>query len=113
MIKIAKPVCIILFSFSIISTNAQNTKPYLQSFFKKGRGFGVVTSDSIFSLNSQFRMQNRATYVSKSDDDLDPASFEFRVRRLRMKFEGFAYDPRLTYYIQLSFSRGDMDWRST
>jgi phosphate-selective porin OprO and OprP len=30
-----------------------------------------------------------------------------------MKFEGFVYNPKLTYYIQLSFSRGDMDWRGT
>jgi hypothetical protein len=95
------------------NVQAQHSKPYLQSFFKKGKGFGVVTSDSLFSLNYQFRMQNRATYTSKSDDDLDPESFEFRVRRLRMKFEGFVYNPKLTYYIQLSFSRGDMDWRST
>src|SRR5690606_26032135 len=33
-----------------------------------------------------------------------------RVGRLRLKLEGFVYDPELTYYIQLSFSRGDMDW---
>jgi hypothetical protein len=30
---------------------------------------------------------------------------------LRFKFEGFAINPKLTYYIQLSVSRGDMDWR--
>jgi hypothetical protein len=28
---------------------------------------------------------------------------------LRLRFEGFLIDPRLTYYIQLSFSRGDLD----
>ncbi|HYC86477.1 MAG TPA: porin [Chryseosolibacter sp.] len=92
--------------------NAQERLP-LDFFFKKGRGFGLVTRDSLFSLNFQFRMQNRATYVTKSEDDLDPDSFEFRVRRLRFKFEGFVYDPKLTYYIQLSVSRGDMDWRVT
>jgi phosphate-selective porin OprO and OprP len=102
--------------FFIILCNvayAQTSKPVLNSFFKKGKGFGVVTSDSIFSLNFQFRMQNRATYVSKSEEDFDPSAFEFRVRRLRFKFEGFVYNPKLTYYIQLSMSRGDMDWRVT
>lgn len=87
------------------------TKPTLNSYFRKGKGIGVVTSDSIFSLNFQFRMQNRATFVSESKTEAGPDEFEFRVRRLRFKFEGFVYDPRLTYYIQLSFSRGDMDWR--
>lgn len=80
-------------------------------FTRKEKGFGIVTADSLYSLKFQFRMQNRAAFVSKDLDDLAAESFEFRVRRLRLKFEGFVYDPRLTYYIQLSFSRGDMDWR--
>jgi phosphate-selective porin OprO and OprP len=104
-----------LLFFIILSNMAysQSSKPVLNSFFKKGKGFGVVTSDSLFSLNFQFRMQNRATYVSKTEEDFDPNSFEFRVRRLRFKFEGFVYNPKLTYYIQLSMSRGDMDWKVT
>lgn len=86
-------------------------KPAVKFFTKKQKGFGLVTADSTYSLKFQFRMQNRAAFVSKDLDDLAPESFEFRVRRLRLKFEGFVYDPKLTYYIQLSFSRGDMDWR--
>ena len=90
---------------------AEAQTPAVSFYAKKGKGYGLVTSDSSFSLNFQFRMQNRAAFVSKETDDLAAESFEFRVRRLRLKFEGFVYDPRLTYYIQLSFSRGDMDWR--
>jgi hypothetical protein len=91
---------------------SQTKQVTLQAYAKKGKGLGVVTSDSTFSLNFQFRMQNRAGFVSKSTSDLSAESFEFRVRRLRMKFEGFVYNPKLTYYIQLSFSRGDMDWKN-
>lgn len=65
----------------------------------------------MFSLNFQFRMQNRAAYITKSETDLAPEAFEFRVRRLRMKFTGFVINPKITYYFQLGFSRGDMDWR--
>jgi phosphate-selective porin OprO and OprP len=101
---------VMLISFSIAKGQ---TLPTLNFYAKKGKGYGFVTSDSLFSLNFQFRMQNRAAMVTKSLDDLDPDSFEFRTRRLRLKFEGFVYNPKLTYYIQLSFSRGDMDWRST
>ncbi|MBK8291089.1 MAG: porin [Flammeovirgaceae bacterium] len=90
---------------------AQDSKLGIQTYARKGKGVGLVTTDSLFSLNFQFRMQNRAMYSSKTDTDLTPESFEFRVRRLRMKFTGFVYNPKLTYYIQLSFSRGDMDWR--
>lgn len=87
--------------------NAQDQRP-LVSYARTGKGVGVVDRDSTFSLNFQFRIQNRAAFMSKSDRADE--SFEFRVRRLRLKFEGFAYNPKLTYYIQLSFSRGDMDW---
>lgn len=93
---------------SVFSKGQENS---LDFFTKKEKGFGVVTADSLYSVKFQFRMQNRAAFVTKGLDDLAAESFEFRVRRLRLKFEGFVYDPRLTYYIQLSFSRGDMDWR--
>jgi phosphate-selective porin OprO and OprP len=107
-----KFIPMILVVVTLTSANAQTQPDSPLSFFtRKGRGFGLVTKDSTFSLNFQFRMQNRATYVSKSESDFDPESFEFRVRRLRFKFEGFVYNPKLTYYIQLSVSRGDMDWR--
>jgi phosphate-selective porin OprO/OprP len=102
----------LLVAFALLSVPAFSQEKAPVSFFvKKQKGFGLVDKDSTFSLKFQFRMQNRATYYSVSSSDLTTESFEFRVRRLRMKLEGFVVDPRLTYYIQLSFSRGDMDWR--
>lgn len=92
---------------------AQGSKPGLTAYYKAGRGAGFVTNDSSFSVNFQFRMQNRAIYNTESEDDLSMESMEMRVRRLRFKFSGFAFNPRLTYYIQLSVARGDMDWRVT
>lgn len=74
------------------------------------RGIGVIAPDSAFSLNLRFRMQSRAVYNSISKDDLGVSEYELRVRRLRLRLEGFMYSPKLTYLVQLSFSRGDMDW---
>lgn len=87
------------------------TKSIINVFAKKQKGIGFVTTDSTFSLNFQFRIQNRALYTSKSDTDMAPESFELRVRRMRMKFTGFVLNPKFTYYFQLGFARGDMDWR--
>jgi phosphate-selective porin OprO and OprP len=101
---------LVLLTLSSEIAISQN-KPAMHFYTKRGKGMGMVTADSSFALNYQFRIQNRAAYVSESDTDLQAESFEFRVRRLRMKFEGFVYDPKFSYYIQLSFSRGDMDWR--
>jgi hypothetical protein len=78
--------------------------------FSFKRGIGVVAPDSAFSLNLRFRMQSRAVYNSISKDDLGVSEYELRVRRLRLRLEGFMYSPKLTYLVQLSFSRGDMDW---
>jgi len=80
---------------------------------KRQKGIELVQKDSLFSMRFQFRMQNRLGYMSKSLEDFTPESFEFRVRRLRLGMRGFVYNPKFTYYIQLSFSRGDMDWEST
>lgn len=80
---------------------------------KPQKGIEFVGKDSLFSMRLQFRMQNRAAMLTKSDDDLSAGSYEFRVRRLRLKMEGFVYNPKLTYKVQLSFSRGDMDWDMT
>ena len=108
--KIIFLTILIFFLVSSIRGLAQ-TKPTLNFYTKKQKGFGFVTSDSVFSLNFQFRMQNRAAYITKSETDFAPEAFEFRVRRLRMKFTGFVINPKITYYFQLGLSRGDMDWR--
>ncbi|MBL7931104.1 MAG: porin, partial [Bacteroidia bacterium] len=60
-----------------------------------------------------FRIQNRALMNTMSDEDFQPSSFEARVRRCRLSFTGHAVSTKLTYYLQLSFARGDMDWTVT
>lgn len=79
--------------------------------FSSENGVGLIMPDSSFSVSFRFRMQSRALYYTNSETDLSMSEIEARIRRLRLRFEGFLLDPRLQYYIQLSFSRGDMDWR--
>lgn len=101
----------LLIVFSLFSSLQGASQSPVNFYAKKQKGVGLITADSTFSLNFQFRMQNRAMYTSESSEGNLPASYEFRVRRLRFKFEGFVYNPKITYYIQLSFARGDMDYR--
>lgn len=88
------------------SATAQNKTPYFN--FKNGLGF--ASPDSTYSMNIRFRMQNRALMNTISDEDLEPTSFDARVRRCRLSLTGHVVNPKLTYYLQLSFARGDMDW---
>ncbi|HRG79109.1 MAG TPA: hypothetical protein PL167_05845, partial [Cyclobacteriaceae bacterium] len=56
-----------LFVLSVVTFNSfSQSKPAVTVFTKKQKGVGFVTSDSVFSLNFQFRMQNRAMYISNS-----------------------------------------------
>lgn len=95
-----------------LSAQHQSTNSGIQPapYFSYKNGLGFTTPDSSYSLNIRFRMQNRMAVNTESDEDLSPESFEFRVRRCRLSFTGHVYNPKLSYYIQLSFSRGDMDW---
>lgn len=79
-------------------------------YFTYGQGLGIMSPDSLFLMNIRFRMQNRAGFTFLEGED---TQIEARVRRLRLRFDGFVYSPRLSYVIQLSFSRGDMDWDNT
>lgn len=73
-------------------------------------GIGFTTPDSSYSVNIRFRMQNRFLMNSVSEEDLSPVSWEARVRRCRLSFAGHMLNTKWNYYMQLSFSRGDMDW---
>ncbi len=68
-----------------------------------------ISKDSLFLLNLRFRMQNRFGVTTVSRDDLSIRSVDARVRRLRLRFDGFVLDRRFRYYIQLAFSRADLE----
>jgi phosphate-selective porin OprO/OprP len=103
----------ITFLFLVASLFGHSQTNGVQLFSKRNNGFELVAKDSLFSCQFQFRMQNRMGYESTSTEDFTPETFEFRVRRLRLNFRGFMYNPKWTYRIQLSFARADMDWEST
>jgi len=99
---------LIVVIFILIQENelfGQNTNP---KFVSKA-GIGIVMPDSLFSINFRFRIQSRAGVTFKEGEDT-PEEVDFRIRRIRLRLDGFMLDPRLTYQIQLSFSRADMDW---
>ncbi|MGV3504447.1 MAG: porin [Adhaeribacter sp.] len=94
-----------LLCFSPVSAQEKSMAEYQDE-----KGISLAGPDSSFTTHIRFRMQGRAMYHSVSKNDFDAAAYEMRIRRLRLRFGGFIYSPKLTYNIQLSFSRGDMDW---
>lgn len=76
-------------------------------------GIEFIGDDSTFYINFRFRMQSRLKYTSLGGNDLGIESFEARIRRLRLRMDGYLYSPKLTYSIQLGFTRGDQDYDDT
>lgn len=71
-----------------------------------------IKKEEKFLLNLRFRMQNRMGFTTVSEQPLKVESFEARVRRMRLRFDGYVVDKKLQYYFQLSFSRADQDLES-
>jgi hypothetical protein len=95
----------------ITSLAQQSTNPL--PYFTYGKGLGIISPDSLFLLNIRFRIQNRVAFKTVDTDDFTIDEVEARVRRLRLRFDGFVYTPRLNYVIQLAFTRADMDFDDT
>lgn len=103
------PLPFLLFWVNFQALHAQDAVSKIPKF-SYNSGLGLIAPDSLFSINFRFRMQSRAAYTTISDKNLNASEIEARIRRLRLRFEGFMVSPKLFYFIQLSFSRGDMDW---
>ena len=75
-------------------------------------GIQYMSSDSLFYTNFRFRMQNRLRYNNVLDGTSND-EWEARVRRLRLRMDGYIYTPRISYSVQLAFTRGDQDFDDT
>lgn len=74
---------------------------------KFGKGLQFVAADSSFSLKLGARFQ---VLYTGGEDLTRGSEFEdqFLIRRARLKLDGFAYSPKLTYKIELGLSNRDI-----
>ena len=79
----------------------------------KFKGLQYATKDTSFYINFRFRMQNRVGLFTNSATDFGISQVEARVRRLRMRVDGFIINKKLAYSIQLSFARADTDFENS
>lgn len=92
-----------LFTFAFI--NAQEVKSP-----KFGKGlFNLVGQDSSWTMKIGTRMQFLA--IANFEDGESNES-NFLVRRARLKFDGFAFSPKLKYKIELGLSNRDISGAS-
>lgn len=89
----------------------------LQSFGQKsnapkfGKGlFNLVGKDSSWTMKIGTRMQflTTANWTNPDDDGFKNLKENFSIRRARLKFDGFAYSPKLKYKIEFGLSNRDL-----
>lgn len=76
------------------------------------KGIQYKSNDSLFYINFRFRMQNRLGFKQELND-IDDGKFDARIRRLRMRMDGYIYTPKISYSVQLAFTRSDQDYDDT
>lgn len=98
-----------LFFVTIGHSIAQNESDE-RSLLEVSNGISV-SKDSLFRLNLRFRMQNqnRVGFRTESGEVLDIEQIDFRVRRMRVRLDGYVLNEKLQYYIQLGFTKSDLD----
>ena len=73
---------------------------------KFGKGINFIAADSSMSMKLTYRMQNLFEVVH--DGTSNTAQTEAQLRRSRLKFEGFAFSPKLEYKVELGLSSADI-----
>lgn len=78
---------------------------------KFGKGiFNVIAADSSWSMKFAARFQTLYVGAVDLNDSLGPINAEsnFLIRRSRLKFDGFAFSPKLKYKMEFGLSNRDM-----
>lgn len=72
-----------------------------------GKGITFRPQNNRFEVTLRFRMQN--LLALNFDNDWSLTGTDARVKRLRLRFDGFIYSPKLVYSIQLGFTGYDAE----
>ncbi len=99
-------------ALSLMVLLAMSTTLFSQEISDTSFGKGLLNftaKDSTFSVKFAPRIQVRTNAAWLHDGDkYGEANFDFLVRRARLKFDGFAFSPKLRYKIELGLSNRDI-----
>lgn len=86
-------------------TKPVEKKTELKQYLNSSKKLGFTASDSIFQMNIGFRVQSRVGY---GQEDGQSGIVEGEIRRMRLKLDGFVYNPKFGYKVELGFSARDI-----
>ncbi|NRT14121.1 hypothetical protein HNP99_000446 [Flavobacterium sp. 28A] len=80
-------------------------KTELSQYLNSSKKLGFTEKDSLFQVNIGFRVQSRIGYGKEEGNS---GIVEGEIRRMRLKLDGFVYNPRFGYKVELGFSARDI-----
>src|SRR5690606_31805464 len=80
---------LLIATFEALAQREHDERPTIENF----KGIQYTGDDSTFYINFRFRMQSRLKYTAVGGDDLGVESLEARIRRLRLRMDGYIYNP--------------------
>lgn len=94
---------------SILAVNFLIAQRKVDSKFGKGL-YNVVAADSSWSMKFGARFQTLfvGDFDIDDNDEIQNDESNFLIRRSRLKFDGFAYSPKLKYKLELGLSNRDI-----
>ena len=103
---------IILFNAILVGSHlpliAQENE-YNAPEFDYDKGLGIKAPNDLFYLNFALRIQNRISYTSATSEFGDFDQIEARIRRMRLKFDGYVLNPKFAYKLELGFANTSLD----
>lgn len=96
---------VLLLAQSVFAQKKGSTAIDLLPHYSYHKGLGITTPDSLFQIQTRFRLQNKSEVRFAENE---ATQYNSEIRRLRLRFDGFVVSPKFGYTIQLSFSPGDV-----
>ncbi|MCB0429915.1 MAG: porin [Flavobacteriales bacterium] len=100
----------LLAATSIFLCMAGTSTAQIKTNEKFGKGIHIAAEDTSFSLKFATRIQTlyEGHYIVTDDTSItDHYSDKLLTRRARLKFEGFAFSPKVTYKMELGLTNRD------
>ena len=102
-------ICITIFTNAFVFSQLED--------YSFGEGFRYKAKDTTFSIKAAFRFQllSRSDWDVRNDDlnNIGGLETNFLLRRARLKFDGFAFSPRLKYKFELGLTNRDINNTNT
>ncbi|MFY0689878.1 MAG: FmdC precursor [Cyclobacteriaceae bacterium] len=103
MINLKRTKMMVLTVLVMALHHSSNSQQTIDGQF--GKGVFLAAKDDSFTMKFAFRFQT--LYDGKYDLDNDSYSEKLMIRRSRLKFDGYAFTPKLKYKLELALSNRD------